>query len=165
MDPAIEPDFQDETGGFTLIELLVCIAILSVLAFGASLALPRGSAAADRDMALFQRQYTVLRQRAITRQVTAGLAVDASGMRQARRQLNDQQQPNWQLSPQQLRWQGQVVFADLGRLTSRAADRPQIQFLADGRSSAFVIRFSQRGGGRQASCRSDGWTGLTCSRS
>jgi len=163
MDPAIAPDCQNETAGFTLIELLVCIAILSVLAFGASLALPRGTAAADRDMALFQRQYTALRQQAITRQVTAGLAVDASGIRQARRQINDQQQFNWQLSPQQLRWQGQVVFAGLDRAVNRAADSPQIQFLADGRSSAFVIRFSQRGGGRQASCRSDGWTGLTCS--
>lgn len=194
MDPAIESDFPNPTtsptAGFTLIELLICVAVLSVLAFGASLALPRGSSAAGRDMALFQRHYAQQRQQAISGQNSVGIALNAKGLRLARRQPGASQQIRgqdtgrpynadrplntglhddmttsliWQVSPQYIRWQGRVTFSSATG-GSRTINPVQIQFLADGRSSAFAIRFSD-GSSRQANCRSDGWTGLICESS
>ncbi|WP_417714517.1 prepilin-type N-terminal cleavage/methylation domain-containing protein [Pseudophaeobacter arcticus] len=186
MDPELEPDSDRNDAGFTLIELLVSIAVLSVLALGATLALPRGSTPATQDMALFQRQFEQMRQLAITGQSSRGLIIEPEGLRLASRQASNQvgqggydpalgQDQTWQISPRQQRWQGRVQFIPLHSQGSAAASsgRPDIQFLADGRSSAFRIRFAPRSGSirqghsgaRQASCRSDGRTGLICDSS
>ena len=196
MDPELEPDLAQKEAGFTLVELLVSIAVLAVLALGATLALPRGSAPAQRDMALFQRQFEQMRQLAITGQSSRGLVIGPEGLRLASRQANPQASPQasqvdpqtdrpprgqaqtWQISPRPQPWQGRVHFEPL---TSQARSGiPDIQFLADGRSSAFRIHFSPRpgalrqgahqgahqgGAGRQSSCRSDGRTGLICDNS
>lgn len=198
MDPELEPDSDRNDAGFTLIELLVSIAVLSVLALGATLALPRGSTPATQDMALFQRQFEQMRQLAITGQSSRGLIIEPEGLRLASRQASNQanhqasnqisiqvgqggydpalgQDQAWQISPRQQRWQGRVQFVPLHSQGGAAASsgRPDIQFLADGRSSAFRIRFAPRSGSirqgrsgaRQASCRSDGRTGLICDSS
>ncbi|MEP2716390.1 prepilin-type N-terminal cleavage/methylation domain-containing protein [Pseudophaeobacter sp.] len=188
MDPELEPDATensdgltadltvDLTAGFTLIELLVCIAILAVVTFGASLALPRGGTAQDRDMALFQRQFKTLRQQAITSQTTQGLVISPRGFNPARpvpRPLTEDPPGagtalGWRISPQQQRWQGRVSFAvTAGQIGGEAtgAASPEIQFLADGRTTAFRLRFTSGDTARQASCHSDGWTGLKCKNS
>lgn len=187
MDPELEPVSAADApvaapaaaaeAGFTLIELLVSIAILAVLALGLALSLPRSSSG-DSDMARFQRQFDSLRQRAIAGQHTLGLVVNARGMRQARRESTPQQgtqnqgwhKQGWQISKQEQRWHGVVRFdatgTTAGARRSSGAQIPQIQVLGDGRSSAFVIRFSPRASGAPGgSCRSDGWTGLRCEAS
>lgn len=181
MDPELEPESFSKEAGFTLIELLVSIAVLAVLALGATLALPRSSPPVDSDLALFQRQFELMRQLAITSQSSRGLVITAEGLRLA--QIHSPQQgqstattshQDWRISPRPQRWRGRVQFVaqQTQAGTRRAQGRPDIQFLADGRSSAFSIHFSQGsgalrqgGGARQASCRSDGRTGLICDRS
>lgn len=93
MDPELEPDSASKDAGFTLIELLVSIAVLSVLALGATLALPRGSGSATQDMALFQRQFEQMRQLAITGQSSRGLIIDPTGLRLASRQESNAADP------------------------------------------------------------------------
>lgn len=174
MDPELEPDFAAAEAGFTLIELLVSIAILAVLALGLTLALPQASNRGDSDMARFQRQYDSLRQQAIAGQQSLGLVVDHHGLRQARRLARRQTEHQdsihgqsaasaWQISAQALRWRGSV---QLDAPVAAGQELPQIQFLGDGRSSAFVISFRPRAGGALSGrCRSDGWTGLRCETS
>lgn len=190
MDPELEPDFAQATAGFTLIELLIAVAVLAVLALGATLALPAGVSRAQSDMAQFQRQFQSMRQLAITGQHTRGLAVTPRDLRQARKTLE-----GWQLSDRALRWRGRVslaVHAPAPRARapraperSRSGRTPEILFLANGRTSAFEITFQprsgqpqsdqnwsgqnrsgqNRSGGRLTRCRSDGWTGLICGAS
>lgn len=197
MDPELEPEILSHTAqgdaGFTLVELLVAIAVLAVLALGASLALPRSAPPAESDMALFQRQFEQMRQLAITGQSSRGLSITPQGLRLARRQATSQanlladvlvgpeaqrptsgQNQRWHVSARQQRWQGRVQF-----ISQNSAGRapigsgaPDIQLLADGRSSAFIIRFFPRSGSastgtgaQRASCRNDGHTGLICGKS
>jgi len=194
MDPELEPEILPHTAqgdaGFTLVELLVAIAVLAVLALGASLALPRGAPPAESDMALFQRQFEQMRQLAITGQSSRGLRITPQGLQLARRQASAQTAlldspeahsakaseplPRWHLSARQQRWQGRVQFISqnsAGRAPIGSA-APDIQLLADGRSSAFIIRFFPRSGSastgtgaQRASCRNDGHTGLICGQS
>ena len=194
MDPELEPEILPHTAqreaGFTLVELLVAIAVLAVLALGASLALPRGAPPTESDMALFQRQFEQMRQLAITGQSSRGLRITPQGLQLARRQASAQTAlldspeahsakaseplPRWHVSARQQRWQGRVQF-----ISQNSAGRapigsgaPDIQLLADGRSSAFIIRFFPRSGSastgtgaQRASCRNDGHTGLICGKS
>lgn len=191
MDPELEPDSAAKEAGFTLIELLISIAILAVLVLGASLALPRSSPPVDSDMALFQRQFEQMRQLAISGQSSRGLVISAEGLQLTRMRTAAPEQgsdttsgigtdPGWHIAARPQRWQGRVLFvpqpnqpgqpAHPGR---RGGGRPaDVQFLADGRNTAFSIHFSPRsgalrpgGGARRASCHSDGRTGLICDRS
>ena len=194
MDPELEPNItphaKPREAGFTLVELMVAIAVLAVLALGASLALPRGAPPAESDMALFQRQFEQMRQLAITGQSSRGLRITPQGLQLARRQASAQTAlldspeahsakaseplPRWHLSARQQRWQGRVQFISqnsAGRAPIGSA-APDIQLLADGRSSAFIIRFFPRSGSastgtgaQRASCRNDGHTGLICGQS
>ena len=61
MDGTIGPGSDPDTAGFTLIELLVAVAVLAVLAVGASLAATRGSGGAE-DAQRFADRFAALRQ-------------------------------------------------------------------------------------------------------
>lgn len=153
MDPAIEPDCGGRAGtaaGFTLIELLVCVAILAVLAVAASLALPRGSSPGSRDRALFQSQFEAARQLAVSGGQSRGLAITPQGLQMVQRGAG-----GWQDPGRLQRWQGSAVFARRGAAAAPGA--PQIQFLANGRTSAFRLSFQDG-----STCESDGWAGLSC---
>lgn len=179
MDPELEPVSNDRSAGFTLIELLVTIAILAVLALGATLALPRGADRAQNDMAQFQRQFHIMQQLAVTGRQSRGLVITAEGMRQAMHHAAAQPglapglvaesfHPTWQISQHVLRWRGSVTFvARSPRVLTQDETQnvtPGIQFLANGRSSAFAISF-KRGSTPAGQCHSDGLNGLKCSAS
>ena len=182
MDPELESDSAAKEAGFTLIELLISIAILAVLALGASLALPRSSPPVDSDLALFQRQFEQMRQLAITGQSSRGLVISAEGLQLARLHAAPPEQgsdttsgigtdPGWHIAARPQRWQGRVLFVPQPGRPGEGGPA-DVQFLADGRNTAFSIHFSPRsgslrpgGGAGRASCRSDGRTGLICDRS
>ncbi len=140
-----------DTAGFTLIELLVAVAVLAVLAVGASLVASRGSAGSS-DAQRFAADYASLRQLAVEGQQRRGLSLTPRGSRVARWTAQ-----GWEETGREMRWRGRVAFAATGPVLP--ADHPEIVFLPDGRTNAFSIRF---GGGAAVTCRSDGWTGLIC---
>ena len=81
-----------------------------------------------------------------------GLFLEPAGSRQALKQDG-----SWSDPGRLQRWSGRVSHLVEG--TRPGPDVPDILFLPNGQTSAFVITF----GARQ--CRSDGWTGLRCDAS
>ncbi|MFW2541365.1 prepilin-type N-terminal cleavage/methylation domain-containing protein [Primorskyibacter sp. 2E107] len=152
MDPAITRHDANQDAGFTLIELLVSVAILSILAVGASLALSRGSAARETDMALFQARYETARQLAILGQQSRGLEIGPDGLRGTVRDFS-----GWQKPGQLQRWRGRVTLSARPS-AGPGVPAPDIVFLASGQTNAFRVAF-----GASGTCASDGWSGLTCS--
>ncbi|MCF6430541.1 prepilin-type N-terminal cleavage/methylation domain-containing protein [Leisingera sp. MMG026] len=149
MDPAIEPVSPVSTAaGFTLIELLISVAILSVLATAAVLALGGGPDRSSRDLALFRSQYGAARALAIASGQSRGLVLTPQGLRLARRDTD-----GWDISERLQPWQGKVALS----ARRPAAGTPGIILLANGSSSAFSIAF-----GSAARCRSNGWEALAC---
>ncbi|MFZ7091506.1 prepilin-type N-terminal cleavage/methylation domain-containing protein [Primorskyibacter sp. 2E233] len=152
MDVAISDIPPARDAGFTLIELLVSVAIISVLAVGASLAVSRTTDRSESDMALFQTRYETARQLAITGQQSRGLEVTRDGMRGMIRNRN-----GWQEAGRMQRWRGRVSLSARPSDPSGSA-APEIVFLATGQTNAFRIAFGSSG-----RCESDGWAELTCS--
>lgn len=132
--------------GFSLVELLVVVAILAVLAVGATIA---GGRLGSSDLARFRQGFDTARQLAIAGQQVRGLRVDPDALRSARYTA-----AGWQVSDSTVRLSGRATLRLTGPQGPREA--PQIVLLPTGQSSAFSIRFGQ---GR---CQSDGWSGLTC---
>lgn len=150
MERAITPPKPD---GFSLIELLIAAAVLAVLAVGASLSVGRSGSARDSDQTLFQRNFEVLQQLAITGGQSRGLEITPRGMRLA---LRDE--AGWQISEREQRWRGRVSVVTQG--PNRGGDTPTVIFLATGQSTPFDVVF--RSDDAVLRCRSDGWSGLTC---
>lgn len=140
-----------DTAGFTLIELLVAVAVLAVLAVGASLAATRRSGS-ESDASRFAQSYAMARQLAVQGQARRG--IDISPAASQPMAPGDGQ---WQRAGRETRWRAPVAFVAEG--PAHPADWPEIVFLPNGRTSAFSIRF---GHGAGTLCQSDGWTGLTC---
>jgi len=153
------------TAGFTLIELLISVAVLAVLAVGATLALSSGAPRAGNDLALFRSQFTAARQLAITGQQARGLKITPEGL-----QLALSSDSGWQISERVLPWRGRVAFVarsvgqSVAQNTRTQAGAPDILLLADGQSTPFDITFTPVFAQRSATrrCQSDGWTGLQC---
>ncbi|WGW05911.1 prepilin-type N-terminal cleavage/methylation domain-containing protein [Tropicibacter oceani] len=152
MDPAIGPTSNPQEAGFTLIELLVSVAILSVLAVGASLAVSRGGNGGQSDLALFQTRHETMRQLAITGQQSRGLAITSRGLQPVIRRSD-----GWQEAGRLQPWRGRVLLS-AEPAGPPGAPMPDIVFLATGQTNRFRIAF-----GASARCESDGWAGLTCS--
>lgn len=173
MGPELEPvckagpgaESGYHTAGFTLIELLISVAVLAVLAVGATLALPGGAPRAGNDLALFRSQFTAARQLAITGQQARGLKITPEGL-----QLALSNDSGWQISERVLPWRGRVAFVarsvgqSAAQNTRTQAGAPDILLLADGQSTPFDITFTPVFAQRSATrrCQSDGWTGLQC---
>ncbi|WP_294228449.1 prepilin-type N-terminal cleavage/methylation domain-containing protein [uncultured Shimia sp.] len=142
---------SDNSAGFSLIELLIAVAVMAVLAVGASLSIGRMQSGIPQDQALFQRNFDRLKELAITSGQRRGMKITPKGM-----QLATRTPQGWQVSEQILNWRDKVT------ITSRPvpANAPDLEFLANGETTAFTIAFSRKDNvGR---CQSDGFLGLTC---
>lgn len=139
--------------GFSLVELLVVMAILSVLTAGAALLATRRVEPEAGDLAVFRDTHDRLREIAVHGGRAQGLFLDARGWRTA-----EQRDGFWQQEGLRLRWRQPVRIITR---TPAGGAVPQILFLPDGRTSAFELLF---GNGRDVQrCRSDGWSGISCS--
>lgn len=147
MDAEVTENATDQ--GFTLIELLVSVAILSVLAVGASLALSRQTAPQDRDMAVFQTLFDTQRDQAIHSGQPRGLLLSTTSFVSAGLQSN-----GWQTDTKERDWSGRVSLS----AKLRPAQTPDIVLLPSGMVTPFRISF-----GGQNQCDHDGLTGLRCS--
>ncbi len=146
------------TAGFTLIELMIVVAVISILSLSISLSLSRGRSATGLpdDAALIVNQFAQLRDTAIHSRRAAGLSIRPQGW-----QIMRQTDGRWQGTGPRVRWRGAAVFSrDLSAPAPETPGGPEVYILPDGRTSAFAIRFSQRG--NSVRCATDGWTPLAC---
>ncbi|WP_170125922.1 prepilin-type N-terminal cleavage/methylation domain-containing protein [Pelagimonas varians] len=150
MDIAVAPDTRSDAG-FTLIELLVSVAIISVLAVGASLALGRQSAPHFRDLAQFRSSFETQSAMAVAGQQTLGLHITRQTIRSAALRNT-----GWQPTSKARDWRGPVTLSSRP-VNGLPAPLPDIVFLPTGQSAPFRISF-----GSAAHCVSDGYAGLQC---
>ena len=143
--------------GITLVELLVVTAVLSVLAVGVSLTAVRSTSKnATSDGEWFRNQFQLQQSLAIQERSSRGLSITNKGLAIAARRS-----VGWETKKPARAWRGKVT---LGRTAPRRQfDGPDIVFLPNGQTTAFELVFSSRQGGPAQRCRSDGWTGVTCS--
>ena len=136
-----------DDAGFGLIEVLVVVAITSILAVGASLAMPRGVSDLDRAAARLEAEAADLRHRAMVSGVDHALMIEPDGWTQAR-------------------WQGGAGWRRLDRVTLAGVDlavppgSEPLVLGADGTTRAPVVTL--RGGGATRRCAPGGAAGLTC---
>lgn len=148
---------HQKDAGFSLIELLVVVAVLAVVAVGASLSAGR-TGGDQSDMQRFSQQFELVRALAIQGRQMRGIRLNAQGFA-----LTTYQSDGWTELGQQRRWQGNVTLQISprpgGTLTS--LNDPNIIVLPNGAVTAFSIRFRS---GRNGStlCTHDGTTGLSC---
>ncbi|MEO0372281.1 MAG: prepilin-type N-terminal cleavage/methylation domain-containing protein [Pseudomonadota bacterium] len=141
------------TAGFTLIEVVVVVAVLSVLAIGASLA----TVTRDRppgDHRVFTQTFERAEALAMGARHKQGLLVNSQGI--ARFSMQD---GVWAPLGQTRNWRGSVrVRSDLRQ---QGARDPNIVILPNGEVSMFEVRFG-RPSSDQTRCAHDGFTGLIC---
>lgn len=135
--------------GVTLIELLVVITVMASLAVGVSLSAGRSVAPGESDLARFRNAYELARSLAVHGMQRRGVLISADGSRSARWVAGD-----WVIAKRLQPWRNRVSYLVEGRRPG--PETPNIIFLPNGQTSAFVISFAQ------ARCSSDGWTGLRC---
>lgn len=154
MDAELSETLPRPDAGFTLIEVLIAVAVLAVLATGASLAATRGPSVAVSDAAAFAEVFDMQRRLAVQGKARRGLVLEGQGYRHA--QYRDGQ---WQVSERRLPWRGRAVPNISNRASLPGAQL--VVFLPNGRTSAGEVVFSA-GGAEPMRCTFDGWTGATC---
>ena len=144
------------TAGFSLIELVVVVAVMSVLAVGASLMASRGDHSPGRsDLQRFQQQFETAHARAIQGRQQLGFEVTVQGFR-----LKHHSETGWHPSAQLNRWRSRVVLQS--QTPRQSAQSPHIVLLPNGQTSAFTLSFSASGDAPRLICTSDGYSELSC---
>lgn len=135
--------------GFSLVELVVVVAVLSVLAVGASLV----AVARDReppDARVFARSFERARSAAVQSRQVQGLRLTPRGITRFAREAGA-----WVATGRERRWRGNVrVATDLPR---QGGNGPNVLLLANGTVSGFTLNFNDRG-----RCLHDSFEGLIC---
>ena len=158
MDTGIKPAPLE--AGFSLLEMLVVVTVLAILTVSVGLSMSFGRSKQQASDAANQLQTTLaqLRNTAIYSGVAQGLVISQQGWRVARFVPESR---GWDMSAREIRWQVGVAFQPTSPDFSFGVPPvPEVVFLPDGQSSPFEITFSALG--RYQTCRSDGWSGLTC---
>lgn len=151
----ILPDQHD--AGFSLIELMVVVAVLAVLAVGASLSAGR-TGGGQGDMQRFSQQFELARALAIQGRQARGMWVTPQGF-----SMTELESDGWAEAGQQRRWNKPVSLQIPPRagagITSLKA--PNIIVLPNGTVSDFSIRFNI-GAAASTRCTHEDNAGLIC---
>lgn len=135
--------------GFSLVELVVVVAVLSVLAVGASLvAVSRDREPAD--IHVLHQTFDRARSAAVHSRQTQGLRLKSGGITAFVRADG-----TWAARGTERRWRGRVRVAT--DLPQQEGDGPNVVLLADGSVTGFSVDFP--GGVR---CVQDSFVGLKC---
>jgi len=151
-----DPRRAGRCAGFSLIELVVVVAIVAVLATGASLVAARsGDATALSDQQRFLRGLERTRARAIQGRQTLGITLGRRGLQIATRTAE-----GWQVSDRAVRWRDRVTV--LRRADRAGPGAPDIVILPNGQVSEFAVSFGRGTGGGRATCRGTAGGQVTC---
>lgn len=143
MERTVAPSTPVPDGGFTLIELLVAVAVLSVLAVGATLTVARPSGPGDAET--FRAAWEAQRDLSVAGRELRGLSVGPDGLTPMTRRYG-----TWRAAGRPRRLSARAALSP-----APAPGAPGIVFVPTGESAPFTVSF---GRGR---CESDGAV-LTC---
>lgn len=156
MDVGVTP----RATGFTLVEMLVVVAILSVLAIGASLSATRVSPSLPGPL-VWQQACRDARDRAVLSGHESAMYLYSDHWEAARRGPGGTWQPDGAASP----WNGRARLIGRSLVPRKEQDadtRVSVIFLPDGRMSALDLRVSDAVDGSNWRCRTDGVGPLDC---
>jgi prepilin-type N-terminal cleavage/methylation domain-containing protein len=150
VEPAIAIAPRPATAGFSLIELLIAVAVLSVLAVGASLGGFAATRSAPSDGDTLIAATAEARRQALLQRSPQALILAADSLTAA-----SASDDGWQPGPEIARWRQHPE-----PVASGPALPVTLVFLPDGRATPFAVTFVD--GYQRILCQGDGWEAPGC---